>query len=486
MVERNGTGTPGVHPKSSGEEPNAPLRERFPHITPFTLFLVLLLCWVLVKIELVLILGLLALLFGTILEGPIQRIQARRVPRAAAITAVYAMLIGVIALLVLIIVPVVSDQATTFRDEAPAQLRELQQDWRRSSNPILSGIGQDALGRGIDFLEEPGSSVSGDSAERALPVLVQIGTGLVSTLTLFVITFYYLLEKALIRRMVLEQIHPDKRERVNRVWEDVEQKVGGWMRGQLLLCLIIGSIAMVSYGIIGLRFWPLLGLWAGVTEIIPIVGPWLGGIPAVVIALTMGWQTALITACVIFGMQTLENWFLVPRVMRNAVGLTPLTVFVAILAGTQLLGVIGAVLAIPVAATVQVIMTDYFARRRGSQAPQQISGWRWMLNRANLRDDFPEEPQDHSGEFVSFEHQIESDAHHPMPKPEPDISAGPATEREDIPAGPAIPDTQPAAAPAWSHRPDTDDSRESRWGFLGAHRQDNPPSPANPKSGESA
>jgi hypothetical protein len=305
---------------------------------------------------------------------------------------------------------------------------------------------------------------------------VQVGTGLVSTLTLFVITFYYLLEKALIRRVVLEQIHPDKRDRVNRVWEDVEQKVGGWMRGQLFLCLIIGSIAMISYGIIGLRFWPLLGLWAGVTEIIPIVGPWLGGIPAVLIAMTMGWQTAVITACVIFGMQTLENWFLVPRVMRNAVGLTPLTVFVAILAGTQLLGVIGAVLAIPVAATVQVIITDYLDRRRGSQAPPQISGWRWMLNRANQRDEPPPPTPDQQHEFVSFEHQIESDAHHPIPH-------GPF-----IPAEPAAPVANPAAPAAEAGKPgpwhkvaDSHESRESRWGFLGTHRSEDAPTPASGK-----
>src|SRR5699024_5193527 len=98
-------------------------------------------------------------------------------------------------------------------------------------------------------------------------------------------------------------------------------------------------------------------------------------------------------------MQTLENWFLVPRVMRGAVGLTPLTVFVAILAGTQLMNVVGAVLAIPIAATIQVILTDYLDQRklRRTSEATPVSGWRWMLNRGIGREmppDAPPEPED--------------------------------------------------------------------------------------------
>jgi hypothetical protein len=196
------------------------------------------------------------------------------------------------------------------------------------------------------------------------------------------------LEKKFVRRVVLDQLAPNVQGRVGSLWTDVESKVGGWLRGQLVLCLIIGTIATISYGILGIEFWPLLGLWAGITEIIPIVGPWLGGIPAVLVALTMGTDKAIMVAIVIIAMQSLENWFLVPRIMRGAVGLTPLTVFVAILAGTQLMGIIGAILAIPIAAGLQVVLTDYMDQRRSRFAiePVQGSGWRWMLNRARERD----------------------------------------------------------------------------------------------------
>ena len=362
-------------------------RDRRPGLTPLSLFLVLLLAWVLVRIELVLILTLLALLLGTIIERPLQLLEQRRVPRPAGILLIYIAIIGGIVLLSWSIAPGIADQAERFNDQIPADLRELEEEWRESGNGLLSGAGAQFLDQVVDRLDQP-ATVDSDTAERAIPVLTNVTGFVISLLTLLVVTFYYTMEKTLLRRLILDQVNPESRPRVNRVWDNVEAKVGGWMRGQLLLCLIIGFIATVSYGIIDLPFWPLLGLWAGLTEIIPIVGPWIGGIPAVIIALTIDWQTGLIVAGVILAMQTLENWVLVPRVMRGAVGMSPLAVFVAILAGTQLMGVVGAVLAIPIAASVQVIVTDYFDVRRGKRsAADQASGWRWMLLRSGREHD---------------------------------------------------------------------------------------------------
>ncbi len=358
-----------------------------PSLTPAALFLVLLLFWIVTQVQLVLVLGLLALLFGTILEGPVRFLQKQRFPRPAAILAVYVVIIGALVLLIVAIAPGIADQVNDFADKAPSQLRDLRDDWRTSDNGLLNGPGVGVLDRAIELVEgDQEVNVSQDAIDRVIPVVTSITGGLVSTITLLVMTFYYLLEKRLLRGLILDALTPQMRTRVDGLWTEVENKVGRWMRGQLLLCLIIGTIATVSYGIIGLDFWPLLGLWAGLTEIIPIVGPWIGGIPAVLIALTMSWQLAITTVIIIIAMQTLENWILVPRVMRGAVGLTPLTVFVAILAGTQFMGVIGAVLAIPIAATIQVILTDFLERRAvRDERMSARAGWRWMLSRG-LRD----------------------------------------------------------------------------------------------------
>jgi predicted PurR-regulated permease PerM len=201
-------------------------------------------------------------------------------------------------------------------------------------------------------------------------------------LTIFVITFYYLMEKPLTQRLILMQLKPDTALRVGRIWADVEQKLGRWMRGQLTLMLIVGLASTAAYGLLDVRFWPVLGLIAGLTEAIPIIGPWLGGIPAVAMAMTQSWEKALMVAAVAVAIQLSENWILVPRVMKGAVGLTPLTVFVAILVGTEFMGVVGALLSIPIAAAVQVIVADLVKERRAQDLmPQTVSSWRWLGER---------------------------------------------------------------------------------------------------------
>lgn len=382
------------------DSPEEPGRGPGGALTPISLFLVLVLFWLLTQMGSLLVTALMAILLGTVLEGPVRRIQDQKVPRAAAIAIVYVAVISAFVLLIVLIVPVVQDQWDTFQVQFPETVSELQEDWRGSDNGLLSGAGVSALDSVLDFFDEPGQNVevTGQAAaETAIPILTTVGGAIVSIITALVVTFYYLLEKRLIRRLVIEQLPGKHQARVDQIWTSVEHKTGGWLRGQLVLCLIIGAIATTAYGIIGLSFWPLLGLWAGITEIIPIVGPWIGGIPAVIVALTEGPQTALIVALIIVGMQSLENWFLVPRVMRGAVGLTPMTVFVAILAGTELMGVVGAVLAIPIAAGVQVVLSDLMAARRTRNAGQShVSGWRWMLNRGmgrgNARSDDTVDP----------------------------------------------------------------------------------------------
>jgi predicted PurR-regulated permease PerM len=152
------------------------------------------------------------------------------------------------------------------------------------------------------------------------------------------------------------------------MWDEIESKLGGWARGQLLLMLIIGGISTVVYSplIFDLPFWFLLGIWAGVTELIPFIGPFLGGGAATIVALTDSWQKALIVAGFVLVLQQLEGSVIVPRVMRNAVGLTPLSVILAVLIGGALMGPIGSILAIPVAAAVQVLVQNLLYAREES------------------------------------------------------------------------------------------------------------------------
>jgi predicted PurR-regulated permease PerM len=355
------------------------IRERPNALTPLSLLLVLIVAYLLMQIQFVVVLVLLSLVFATVISQPVDALERHHVPRPLAILLVYITLIGALVVLFAVVSPVIQDQAAAFRAQAPESLGELRAAWQGSGNALLAGPAQQLLGRAIAFIEEPGSGVSLPQG-AAIGLLTGLGGGLIGIGTVLIISFYYLMEKTWIRQIALLNMSPERRTRVSRIWDEVEQKVGDWLRGQLLLCLLIGIPATIGYGLMGINFWPLLGLWAGLTEIVPILGPWLGGVPAFIIALTQSWQQAVLVACFVIVLQLTENAVLVPRVMKGAVGLTPLTVFIAILAGTEFAGIAGALLAIPVSAAIQVLISDHTAARREATLAGRamLPGWRWM------------------------------------------------------------------------------------------------------------
>ncbi|HET7055234.1 MAG TPA: AI-2E family transporter, partial [Thermomicrobiales bacterium] len=161
-----------------------------------------------------------------------------------------------------------------------------------------------------------------------------------------------------IKQVVLRKVSAGQRDRAFTIWEEIERRIGGWARGQMTLCLVIGVISTVGYLALGLKYWVALGLWAGFTELIPFIGPILGGAAAFVVALTDSWQKALIVVAFVIVLQQLESAVLVPRVMRSSVGMSPLTVILAVLVGTTLNGPLGAILAIPIGAAVQAIIQE--------------------------------------------------------------------------------------------------------------------------------
>jgi predicted PurR-regulated permease PerM len=344
---------------------------------PIAILLVLLLAYFLIEIKAVIMLIIVAYLFGTIIERPVNSLQRRHFPRALSILLIYLAIIGVIGAVVYLLAPTIQNEADIFRREAPDQLRELQNTWRSSDNGILSGPGVDGLQNLIEYIRRP-PAIPEDTARG---IATGVTGGLLGAVSIFVITFYYLMEKDFTRSLLLMQFKPATATRIRRTLDNVDQQLGRWMRGQLTLCLIIGIASTVAYGLLDVRFWPVLGLIAGITEAIPIIGPWIGGIPAVAMALTQSWQKALMVAAVAVIIQFTENWVLVPRVMKGAVGLTPLTVFLALLVGTEFMGIMGALLAIPIAAAIQVIVSEYIRARREAETMPASSNWRWLGDR---------------------------------------------------------------------------------------------------------
>jgi predicted PurR-regulated permease PerM len=193
--------------------------------------------------------------------------------------------------------------------------------------------------------------------------VLNLVSGLLDVLMILLMALYITTDGPRIGRYLLAFLPVERHTQAARVTERIFVRLGGWVSGQLLLCVIIGVISWIGLTIIGVPYVVVLALIAGIMEAVPNIGPIIAAVPAVLIAaLYSPWQ-ALFVAILYLIIQQLENYIIVPRVMSKAVELHPLAVLLALMVGGELMGVLGAVLAVPVTAAVSVIVDEIRSER---------------------------------------------------------------------------------------------------------------------------
>jgi predicted PurR-regulated permease PerM len=282
-----------------------------------------------------------------------RRIGTRRFkpPRWLAILVLYLGGLAIVALVLMLVIPPFVRQLNQLWADLPGHLDRLQ------GGLVRIGLIERRWSWSELLANVPAPTVGG--VLGALPgVIGAVGR----FVTLFLLPFYLLLEADTLRRGFLRLVASETRPRASRIMENVTLKVGAWLGGQLLLSFVIGTTAAIGLWILGVPYFYVLGLIAGIGELIPVIGPLLAAVPAVLMGLTVSPQTALLVA-IYFGVQQLvENNVLVPRIMERQVGVSAVTILVALLIGGQLQGFIGAILAVPTAAIVQLLIQEYLDR----------------------------------------------------------------------------------------------------------------------------
>jgi predicted PurR-regulated permease PerM len=181
---------------------------------------------------------------------------------------------------------------------------------------------------------------------------------LFSIVMVFLLAYYWLTERATIKRAVLRLVPSRRARQVNATWLQVEAKLGAWVRGQLFIMLVVGLFSGLIFLALGLPNPLLLAVLGGLCQIIPIVGPFLAFLPALLVALTLDPTKALILVGAALVFQQVVGNILIPRVMSQSLGVSPLTVILGIMIGSILYGGAGALLAVPIAAAIQVIINE--------------------------------------------------------------------------------------------------------------------------------
>ena len=300
-------------------------------------------------------------IFLAIALGPAVDFFARRhAPRSLAILGVFLTLFLAVFLIGLLVVPPVVEQVEQLAEDAPGYVTDLRENEtiRRYDDEY------DISGTVLEQAETLPSRL-GDAASALQAVTIGVFATLIQLITVLTITFFLLKDGRRIVSWLLEQMGPDSRVRFRTVAEDVYRSVGGYVAGALIIATICGLVSYVTLTSLGVPFAVPLSVMSAFLALIPLVGATLAGVIIGIVTAFDDFPTdTIIWVVVILVYQQIESNVLQPYVYRRTVDLHPLVIISAILIGASLLGVLGALVAIPIAAAVQILLRDYWAYRR--------------------------------------------------------------------------------------------------------------------------
>ncbi|NQU78066.1 AI-2E family transporter [Candidatus Falkowbacteria bacterium] len=294
-----------------------------------------------------------AVILGSAIDPWVDYLQNKKIPRAVSILSLYVVGLGIFAVILVLIVPVMTTELTGLANNFPIY-------YEKVLNSFGQFQGDSAATQSLSTILESWAVNLGQTTKGVFSTLSGIFGGIISFLAVLVITFYLIVHKDNMKNFIQTVTPPTYQAYAIQLYNRVQKKIGSWLSGQISLMIIIAVFSYIGLLVLGVKYTLLLALIAGLTEIIPYVGPIIGAAPAVLIAFTQSPLKGLLVIILYIIIQQLENSVIVPKVMKKAVGLNPIVVIVAILIGGKVAGVLGALLAVPIATILSVLLTDFF------------------------------------------------------------------------------------------------------------------------------
>jgi len=316
--------------------------------------------WLIYRFNQVIFILFVAIVIGTVIRPAVAWLHQRGISQKVGVILVYLLLLLLLTGFLLLLFPLISDQSKTIAAAIPDYYQNLREWVVMNPNQSLASL-REFLPATLPKLipvQQTGQELMTSAGQIAGYVTLLAKVIFTATIIL-VLAFYWTLEGPRIIQAYLLLIPQNQRESISELISAMESKVGFYMIGQAFLCLVIGIMALVAYLLIGLPNALVLALIAGVLEAVPMIGPLLGAIPAALVALSIapGKLIWVIVATVVI--QQLENSLLVPRIMRKAVGVNPFVTLLALFAFSTLFGLAGALMAIPIAAMIQLALNHF-------------------------------------------------------------------------------------------------------------------------------
>lgn len=318
------------------------------------IILVLIALWFLFFIRDIIAIVFVSIIISAALSPTVDKLNKKGIPRTLSIVLMYFMILGILGALIYFVLPPMVTQIQQLADSLPGYFKTFSNFITSlrdvSTNGILS-VSQANLTSVSNFL--------GEFINNILNTTIGFFSGAAALLMTLVLTLYFLLDENGIKKFFISLLPIRQKTRIITMANKIGHKLGGWLRGQILLAIIVGVVVYIGLLILNMPYALTLAIVAGLFEIIPIIGPILAAIPAILVAFTISPALALVITIFYILVQELENKLLVPKIMQYAVGLNPITIIIIILIGAKLMGVLGVLLAVPVAAVIYVVLEEW-------------------------------------------------------------------------------------------------------------------------------
>lgn len=318
-------------------------RVEISHKTVIFTVLFLLFLWFLYFIRDI-ILGLfVALLIMTILNPLVTKLSKFRIPRGVSVLLVYLVVLGLFGLAIAAVIPPLVEQTSSLVVRLPIYMSNL------GINRVIS----------TDIAGQVFSQIGSLPAE-AVKIGFSIFSNVLGVITVLIFAFYLLLVRDKIDDQLVFLSGEDKRKKIGKTIDILENRLGGWARGELVLMAIIGVASFLGLTILGIPYALPLAILAGLLEIVPYFGPIISAVPAVIIGLSISPLLGLGTIALALLIHQSENYLFTPKIMEKSVGVNPIITLLALSIGFRLAGIMGAVISVPVVLTAHVLINEYF------------------------------------------------------------------------------------------------------------------------------
>lgn len=325
-----------------------PRKIEISHKTIFFILGAVGLIWFIIQIREIILLLFVSLILVSTLHSPVKLLSRMKIPRPISILFLYLLILAIIGGGVAMLITPLLEETKNLVTQLPIFLEGINRFflYQLPIEDILKSFGSEFNLYGGNLVKYTFGFFSN---------ILTLGT-------LFVLTFYLLLRWDNLGKSLSAGFGQE--ERFTRLLNRIEVGLGNWVRGEFILMLIVGVMSYIGLRLLGLPYALPLAIFAGVLEIVPIIGPIISAIPAVIVALTISPLLALATFALYFLIQQLENNLIVPKVMQKAVGIDPLVTILALMIGAKLMGALGALLALPLALLVKIIILDIYQNRQ--------------------------------------------------------------------------------------------------------------------------